>query len=61
MFMRKFSQEHGGSCYIHKVGNKFGYFKSYVYICSVILDISIVIWTYMRRQMTLLCGRLVLS
>ena len=46
---------------MHKIENKFGYSKSYAHICSVILDISIVIWTYMYRQMRLLYGRLVLS
>lgn len=39
------------------IENKFGYFKSYVYICGVILDYSVVIWIYMRKQMTLYCAK----
>ena len=39
--------------------NKFGYFKSYIYICTIIYDISIVIWTCIYKQMPQLCDRLV--
>ncbi len=31
-----------------KVVYKFGYFYNYEYICTVILDISMFIWTYMH-------------